>query len=475
MSGFWSKWFCLGSNTDNVPARKYGKRTSGSVHRETQELRSNFVETSAGINVTEDQYRPSNREYASPAVTPETQPTRIPLKIIPARQPSPAKRLNEHEVLLSDNPQISFMSNRKFLLSPNVFVFFGTFGERPVLVKQTSCLQSKCYENELKVLLRVEGHENIIRTWCRLKVGEFDYHVMEFYQISLQTLVTKGQETLLKNKEVLRQLTNAVAHLHHLNILYVNFEPGNIAITTCNGETRVKLSVFEHSKALAKGKKFETFKTWGNFWCVAPETFSRNEVYLGSDIYCLGELFFFVITKGSRISIELVVSSFETYDISIAEQHLRVNLLSTTSDTILSTRMIQLMMRHDSNARITIDQVREEPYFWNEHEVFDLVMKVAKKLEHNDHKKKLALKLQMNKRSVIGKSWITRIDDEVYKDLCQGREYDGANVGHLVRAIRNQFCHNSNVTHITGSTKEELKNFWCDRFPRLISHLYSNM
>jgi serine/threonine-protein kinase/endoribonuclease IRE1 len=460
MSSFWSNIFCWCNDTEEVPVRRSGSRNVNSVRSLNQSLISRAIQTSPNSNVAILHPRRSANEVQASSV--------IPQRVIATRPVPKTGRLNEQEFLLSHNPKITFMNNKNLVDQNKSVVFYGTFGERPVSVKRIAGV-NKLAEIEFEILSRIESHENIIRLWCRLKDEEFIYFVLDFYQISLRTYVIKGQSVLTKPKEVFRQLTSAVTHLHRLKILYLNFNPENVKVITYNGETNIKLTNFEYSRTLTRDKKIRNAERYREF--SAPETFCYGEAYLGSDIYSLGCLFFFVITKGN----EVPVLYEEALEVQITAQLHKANAISPTCDTILISALMRSMLKYDINARFTIAQVGEHPYFWSAHEIFDLVMDVAKKLEQNEHKKQLTTKLQSKKKLVIGKNWITRIEKEVYDDLCQAREYDGNNVGQLVRAIRNQFCHNNKVTHITGSTKEELKSYWCDKFPHLIPHLYSSL
>lgn len=102
------------------------------------------------------------------------------------------------------------------------FVFRGTFEKREVAVKR---LLPECFtlaDREVSLLRESDAHENVVRYFCTEQDRQFKYIAVELCSATLQDYIENGFDGELRSKisvkEVLRQATNGLLHLHVLHI-----------------------------------------------------------------------------------------------------------------------------------------------------------------------------------------------------------------------------------------------------------------
>lgn len=107
------------------------------------------------------------------------------------------------------------------------FVFKGTFEKRQVAVKR---LLPECFtlaDREVSLLRESDAHENVVRYFCTEQDRQFKYIAVELCSATLQDYIEGGFEGELRSKisvrEILRQATNGLLHLHVLHIGETNF------------------------------------------------------------------------------------------------------------------------------------------------------------------------------------------------------------------------------------------------------------
>lgn len=102
------------------------------------------------------------------------------------------------------------------------FVFRGAFEKRNVAVKR---LLPECFtlaDREVSLLRESDAHENVVRYFCTEQDRQFKYIAVELCSATLQDYIEGGFESELRTKisvkDILRQATNGLLHLHSLHI-----------------------------------------------------------------------------------------------------------------------------------------------------------------------------------------------------------------------------------------------------------------
>lgn len=375
-------------------------------------------------------------------------------------------------ITLDDSPKIFYKKSKWFSDDvENSFVCEGTFGIFKVSVKCISKRKSEQAANEANLLSKLTNHDNIIRFICVTTDLENVCIVTERFERSLRRLMENPFGTSISSKEILQQLTNVVDFLHQKKIIYVNLNPDSVHILTINSTDRIKLTNFDSAVELKKEHfvKLKDFKGVKGF--VAPETMSIKQVSSSSDVHSLGCLFFFVLTKGMQLP-EVIL---QPHGNNVIDRLNEVQKRSNSYDVNLCTPMLKRMTNVYVNRRQNLSAIKKHHFFWETHQVFALILKVAKLLE--DNKEFYWEKFETGKKQVFGVSWKSRVGDFVFEQICSkcwnNRTYDEKSLCWLVKAIRNLHSHvlPSSLNGIMGPSDEDLKRFWLGKFPHLIPHL----
>ena len=384
----------------------------------------------------------------------------------PLVSPQKVENVSDPRYVSLNNTVIAFIDNQS---SDSIAILNGTFGKRKVLIKRIPKRLNQAALNEVKLVTKIDSHETVIRFLCIVEDSKHTYIVTDKHQVSLRKYVN-GLMGPPMNQEVFKQLTNAADYLHRMNIIYFNFNPDDVHVVNRNEILRIKLTNFSYSEELPGNFSVyvdSEFKGIDGF--IAPEILKQRIATHSSDIYSLGCLFYFMVSRGQILRPQSQM---------IIDRKLLTHLKASmqTCDRILFFNIMTKCLKMLPMDRMSAKAIKEDPYFWSVHETFDLILEVTKALE-NGHKK-LQNKLQFNKNKILGADWKTRIGEEVTNELSKTRQYDGQQLFQLVQVIRNHYVHKSLspvLDSIIGTTKEEVMSYWMERFPLLIPHLYDVM
>ncbi|CAL8133171.1 unnamed protein product [Orchesella dallaii] len=182
-------------------------------------------------------------------------------------------------------------------------VFKGELMNRLVAVKRifhNDETEKARIENEVEILLKCDGHENIVRYFTTKNFEYFDLIVLEVCDMTLKQSIEHKIKVQIPRRKIMNKVTNGLEWLHEQKILYCNLKPENILLK--KRPPRVKLTGFGASVQLKDGEEGcqvylpEIPETLG---FEAPEAKgNRRECTFASDVYSLGSLFCFVLTDG---------------------------------------------------------------------------------------------------------------------------------------------------------------------------------
>jgi len=108
----------------------------------------------------------------------------------------------------------------------------------------------------------------------------------------------------MTEKDILRQLTKGLAHLHNLGIVHRDIKPTNILIfVSDDGTELIKLADFNISKVLKSNKDFTNTNVTnpsGTSGWMAPEVYESERFDFKVDIYALGLIFAYTLSGGKH-------------------------------------------------------------------------------------------------------------------------------------------------------------------------------
>ena len=351
-------------------------------------------------------------------------------------------------------------------------VFAGTLNNRAVAIKVVNKEFTSEAIQESEILSKLEHHENIIKFHFKFDDFDYTYIVTEHYKTSLEDYIQiKEGDKDLSAKELCLQLTEAVNFIHKKKVIYLNLNPENIHIVGSRGVQKAKLTNFS-SAAQLTGVNTELrndIPLIDGF--IAPEHNSTNEKQdFATDIYMLGCLFYYIITNGLKLP-RCLNKNQQSNTFGLLKSY---QARCKTSDVVLCFDIALQMIWFLKDRRTSTDLILKHPFFWTTEKLLTYIIDVAVRIEENDRDFKK--KLEIKRKNVVGENWSEGLDN-IYQELSKGRPYNRSSVTDLVKTIRNRIVHSSTsrVAEVMGSSKEDLKNYWLEKFPHLIPHLYRTM
>lgn len=163
-------------------------------------------------------------------------------------------------------------------------------------------MNNKFIENEL--LLSNIKHSNLIAFMKKEDTPNDVYIYYKYYSLpDLISIFTKDDNSVIDllyfyNKTILTQLLNVVKFLHKNNIVHRDIKVDNILYDEVNNQ--VYLCDFEY----CSNNEVKSFESVGTQAYSPPELINRLSIidYEKVDIWCLGLVFFIILSKGNMLS-----------------------------------------------------------------------------------------------------------------------------------------------------------------------------
>ncbi|XP_053692235.1 serine/threonine-protein kinase/endoribonuclease IRE1 [Sabethes cyaneus] len=363
------------------------------------------------------------------------------------------------------------------------FVFRGKFEKREVAVKR---ILPGCFtlaDREVALLRESDAHENVVRYFCTEQDRQFRYIAVELCAATLQDYVDDKLAETLQNQiavlEVLAQATSGLMHLHSLNIVHRDIKPQNILISLPDNRKQVRamISDFGLCKKLNYGKASFSRRSGvtGTDGWIAPEMQRGHRTTTSVDIFSLGCVFYYVISKGyhpfgDNLKRQANILSNEYQLFAVHAEGEPCNM------SVLAEELIADMISADQTKRPPATSVRNHPLFWSNERILSFLQDVSDRVEKSDVLADPLRTLERNARFIVREDWSLHLDQEITSDLRKYRGYQGYSVRDLLRAVRNKKHHYHELTpeaqQALGTIPQAFTDYWISRFPRLLSHAY---
>lgn len=243
----------------------------------------------------------------------------------------------------------------------NVYLAYDTILDRNVAVK---ILRGDLADDE-KFVRRFQreaisasslSHPNIVEMY---DVGEDDgkyFIVMEYIDgRTLKSLIKKrGALTLPEVRDIMLQLTSAIACAHESYIIHRDIKPQNVMILE---DGRVKITDFGIAMALNSNELTQTNSVMGSVHYLPPEQANGSGSTIKSDIYSLGILMFELLTgklpfKGEN-AVEIAIKQMKEPIPSVCK--FNPNIPQSVENIILRACAKNPKNRYDSVAQMRND------------------------------------------------------------------------------------------------------------------------
>ncbi|KZC13752.1 PREDICTED: serine/threonine-protein kinase/endoribonuclease IRE1 [Dufourea novaeangliae] len=362
------------------------------------------------------------------------------------------------------------------------FVYRGEFDGRSVAVKR---LLPDCFtfaDREVALLRESDAHANVVRYFCTEQDRMFRYIALELAEATLQDYVA-GQYDRRKitAKNILRQATSGLAHLHCLDIVHRDIKPHNVLLSAPGprGEVRAMISDFGLCKKLQLGRVSFSRRSGvtGTDGWIAPEMLNGNRTTCAVDIFSLGCVFYYVLSDGKH---PFGDSLRRQANILCGESNLTaLHGGISESDKDLALVLIKAMIASEPSERPPVMAVHEHPIFWEPSRILAFFQDVSDRVEKEQNDSPALIALETDSHRIVQSDWRLLIDVEVATDLRKYRSYRGESVRDLLRALRNKKHHYRELSpeaqENLGDIPDKFTDYWLSRFPGLLSHAWCAM
>jgi len=356
----------------------------------------------------------------------------------------------------------------------------------------------------------------VIRYYAQQQRAGFLYIALELCQASLADVISKpnqfrelaqaGERNL---PDVLYQITSGLCHLHDLRIVHRDLKPQNILVNMSkNGYPRLLVSDFGLCKKLDGGQSSfgaTTAHAAGTSGWRAPELLldddapgapssmtltdpgsslpsgsgmgltgpNSRRVTRAIDIFSLGLVFFYVLTKGNH--------PFDCGDRYMREVNIRkgaynLDLLEALGDFAFEARdLIGSMLNANPKDRPPVREVMSHPFFWDAKKRLTFLCDVSDHFEKEvrDPPSGPLQRLESSASKVIrGGDFMKVLPRDFVDSLGKQRKYTGGRMLDLLRALRNKRNHYEDMSESLQKTVGPLPDgylgFWSRRFPNLL-------
>jgi len=398
--------------------------------------------------------------------------------------------------------------------SNGTMVFEGKFDGRAVAVKRMLIQFYDIASQETKLLRESDDHPNVIRYFAQQQAAGFLYIALELCPASLADVIEKphlhrelarGGEKDLPN--VLYQIANGLQHLHNLRIVHRDLKPQNILVAMGkNGKPRLLVSDFGLCKKLEGEQssfRATTAHAAGTSGWRAPELLLDDDVKQGAamidtstdgggsgsilvssdvmpnrratraiDIFSLGLVFFYVLTKGSH---PFDCGDRYMREVNIRKDNFNLAHLEVLGDYAFEAKdLIASMLAKEPKSRPVAQQVMAHPFFWSAKKRLNFLCDVSDHFEKEkrDPPSPALQELEKWAPDVCQSDFLKPLGKEFVDSLGKQRKYTGTRLLDLLRALRNKKNHYEDMPDKlkkdVGPLPDGYLSFWTRKFPNLL-------
>lgn len=378
--------------------------------------------------------------------------------------------------------------------SHGTVVFRGVMeGGREVAVKRMLSAFYAIASKEISLLIESDHHINILRYYAKEEDAQFVYLALELCPFTLEDLIsleggdcdsvqqiTESSDYCSTNmsadhrrqqqqrrrqfqrqyapilhdvdarRDILRQITLAVQHLHSLNIVHRDLKPANILLIPSKVTTSrlcVKISDMGLGKLLPSNQSSFDTDISGSLGWQPPEVIEKSEqrrrMTKAVDVFAMGLLFHYVLSNGKHPFGE----RYER-DVNIlnGKDFVKTLLRNHSQDTQM---LVQQMIAHKPELRLSCPKILAHPYFWStEKKLFflgdvsdqigkEIAVGVTSEVARSLERRSPDIFRTSDENGVAAKEWKERLHASLLESIEKARRYDYTTIADLLRCIRN--------------------------------------
>lgn len=170
---------------------------------------------------------------------------------------------------------------------------------------------------------------------------------------------------------------------------------------------------------------------------IAPEMIAGRRTTTSVDIFSLGCVFYYVLTKGRHPFGETMKRQANILGAEFNLEHLLENDEETHTH-VLAVEMIRDMINDEAQCRPTARGVLNHPLFWTAERILSFLQDVSDRVEKAQPNTEPLRTLERNAVYIVKDDWNTQLEPQITNDLRKFRGYQGGSVRDLLRALRNK-------------------------------------
>lgn len=384
--------------------------------------------------------------------------------------------------------QIEF--NEHDVLGQSGCVYKGRLKDgREAAIKKYSKVNCECKELEILLRMSEKGspHANVVQYYCVEYSSNFTYLALELCHGNLMTALYDYSEEFavcLEPRNCFSQIASGLNYLHGIGIQHRDIKPQNILWKRTISYLRFVISDFDVGHITEDESLHKT--RYGSLgWC-APELWNLQHRTDAVDIFSLGCVFYFVITRGEKHPFGSV-SDMEDCQRAIISQDYHFSLSGLQDSYQRSVHMAAIaedllreMICFNPNERIKASEILKHPLMWNSKQMLTFFLAIGKCIEGDKDPDIVTFKGMLESRAgtVFVESWMDQLDPPVRSDV-QGFKKQREKLCALLRVVRNKIEHfeklGNQLREFYFGSCEGVVQYYVDRFPKLLSFTYRTL
>ena len=360
---------------------------------------------------------------------------------------------------------------------------------REAAIKRYPGVNCKCKELEILLRMSEKGspHANVVQYFCVEYSSNFTYLALELCHGNLMTALNDHSEQFavyLEPRNCFSQITSGLSYLHGIGIQHRDIKPQNILWKSMVSDLRFVLSDFDLGHITEEESLHKT--KYGSLgWC-APELWNLQDRTDAVDIFSLGCVFYFVLTRGEGHPFGLV-SDMEGCQRAIISQDYHFSLSGLQDSyqgslhmSAIADDLLREMICFNPNKRIKASEILKHPLLWNSAQMLTFSHDIGDCIEGGKDPDIVAFKemLESGAGTVFVGSWMDQLDPLVRSDV-QGFYKQRDKLCALLRVVRNKIEHfqklGNQLREFYFGSREGVVQYYVNRFPKLLSFTYRTL
>ena len=391
----------------------------------------------------------------------------------------------------------------------------GRTGRRKVAAKRMLRSHAEQAQREVRALIKLDDHPNVLRYYLQETHGPFVYLALELAAMTLQQWLERTYQVeaaadegsggtivaAARGLQLVQQTACGVAHLHARGICHADIKPSNVMLASDGAakladfglSTMLSGAALPHSMTSSSSLTSAMWPGLGSRGFTPPERLrpllhpheappaaaaasdGAEAPHPGAhDIFSLGCVCHLVLCgehpyKASPLEMDLRIA-----------EHKPPSLLppSSRGDPRVVGRQAELhqllggMLAAEPAARPTADSVLRHPLFWSANARLQLLLKLSDALEASADSSATGGALEAEAAAEGLLPWQSRVPEALLTEAARRRSYDVASARALLRLVRNAWHHRDDLPKAVRAelprTATSFVRFWGERFPALM-------